>query len=113
MVDIYLARNTLFHLLKESLWSRNIYTLLVKPVKQYTAKFNAKVALEATKDDKPLSEISSKYDVQPNQVRQWKKELLNNLPDIFFGKRKKMKQQQEHYEAKLFEEIGRLKIEVD
>lgn len=81
--------------------------------KSYTAEFKAKVALEATKGDKPLSEIASKYGVHPNQVGQWKKELLNNLPDIFSGKRKKREKQQEHNEARLFEEIGRLKVEVD
>ncbi len=81
--------------------------------KSYTAEFKAKVALEATKGDKPLFELASKYDVHPNQIRQWKKELLNNLPDIFSGKKTKQEKQQEHNEAKLFEEIGRLKVEVD
>ena len=81
--------------------------------KSYTAEFKAKVALEAVKGDKPLSELASKYDVHPSQVRQWKKELLSNLPDIFSGKKKKREKQQEHNESKLFEEIGRLKVEVD
>ena len=46
-------------------------------------------------------------------MRQWKKELLSNLPDIFSGKKKKREKQQEHNESKLFEEIGRFKVEVD
>ena len=57
--------------------------------KSYTAEFKAKVVLEAVKGDKPLSELASKHDVHPSQVRQWKKELLSNLPDIFYGKKKK------------------------
>lgn len=81
--------------------------------KTYTAAFKAKVALEAVKGDKPLSELSSKYDVHPSQVRQWKKEMLGALPDIFSGKKKKVEKQREHNESKLFEEIGRLKVEVD
>ena len=81
--------------------------------KSYTAEFKAKVALEAVKGDKPLSELASKYDVHPSQVTQWKKDLLSNLPDIFSGKKKKQEKQREHTEAKLFEEIGRLKVEVD
>ncbi len=47
--------------------------------KSYTAEFKAKVALEATKGDKPLFEIASKYDVHPNQVGQWKKNCLITL----------------------------------
>ncbi len=81
--------------------------------KSYTAEFKAKVALEAVKGDKQFSELAFKYDVHPSQVTQWKKDLLSNLPDIFSSKKKKQEKQREHTEAKLFEEIGRLKVEVN
>ena len=80
--------------------------------KSYTAEFKAKVVLEAVRGDKSLAELSSKYDIHPSQVRQWKKEMLSGLPDIFSGKKKREKQN-EHNESRLIEKIGRLEVEVD
>ena len=81
--------------------------------KSYTAEFKAKVALEAVRGDKSLAELSSKYDIHPSQVRQWKNDMLSGLPDIFSGKKKKREKQNEHNESKLFEKIGRLEVDVD
>lgn len=81
--------------------------------KSFTAEFKAKVALEAVRGDRPITEIASKYEVHANQVRQWKKEMVLHLPDIFSGKKKRVEKQRDQNEAKLFEQIGRLKVEVD
>jgi len=42
--------------------------------------FKAKVAIEAIKGEKTINEIASIYEVHPNQVRQWKKQALEQLP---------------------------------
>ena len=53
--------------------------------KQYEAAFKARVALEAVKGEKTISQVASEYGVHPNQVRQWKEHLLRVLPGIFTG----------------------------
>lgn len=81
--------------------------------KIYTAAFKAKVALEAVKGDKSLAELAAKFEVHPNQIGQWKKALLAGLPEVFSDKRRKREERAEDETAKLYEEIGRLKVERD
>ena len=81
--------------------------------RSFSADFKARVALEAIKGDRTLSELASHYEVHPNQIRSWKKQLLEEMSGIFSDKRRKEKQVDEGDKAKLYEEIGRLKIEVD
>jgi len=81
--------------------------------KSFSADFKARVALEAIKGEKSLSALASHYEVHPNQIRTWKKRLLEEVPGIFSDKRRKEKQTEDSDKAKLFEEIGRLKIEND
>lgn len=44
--------------------------------KQYSAEFKAKVALEAIKGNKTINELASGFEVHPNQITQWKKQVL-------------------------------------
>lgn len=81
--------------------------------KSYSAAFKAKVALEAAKGDRSLSELASKYEVHPNQIGQWRKALLAGLPEVFSDKRRKRDEDTEQEKARLYEEIGRLKVELD
>jgi transposase-like protein len=81
--------------------------------KSYTADFKARVALEAIKGERSISELASHYEVHPNQVTSWKKQLLEEMSGIFSDKRKREKLAEEDDKSKLYEEIGRLKIEVD
>jgi len=56
--------------------------------RKYTSQFKAKVASEAAKGDKTISQIASVYGLHPQQVRVWKKEFLENLHLVL---RKKIK----------------------
>jgi len=51
--------------------------------KSYDAAFKAKVAIEAIKEQRTISEIASDYKVHPNQVGKWRKQALEELGDIF------------------------------
>jgi len=51
--------------------------------KRYNASFKAKVALEAIRGERTIAEISSESGVHPNQISKWKKQALEELPDIF------------------------------
>lgn len=80
--------------------------------KSYTAKFKAKVALEAVRGEQTISEIASKYEIHPNQVSSWKTKFMENLPDIFVDKRtKKAKKQNEKKSDELYKKIGQLEVE--
>lgn len=77
-----------------------------------SASFKKKVALEALKEDKTLSQIASQYGVHPIQVSKWKKELLDGAEGIFEDKRNRRKEEgvaREDLERK----IGQLTVELD
>ena len=81
--------------------------------KSYSAEFKAKVALEAVKGDRSLAELASSYEVHPTQIGQWRKALVAGLPEVFSEKRRRKQQGDEDEKARLYEEIGRLKVELD
>ena len=86
---------------------------MVNMRKSYDATFRAKVALEAVKGEKTLAELSSEFGVHPNQIRNWRKQLLEMLPDLFTDRRKKRDKDQEGLISELYRQIGQLKVELD
>lgn len=80
--------------------------------RQFSAKFKAKVAVEAIKGVKTLAELSTAYKVHPNQISTWKKQLLCNAPELFSSGKKRQPKSEEEITAPLYEEIGRLKMDV-
>jgi transposase len=56
-----------------------------RPRRNHSAAFKAKVALEAVKGDKTVAEIAHKHDVHPNQVTEWRRQLLDRAVDVFGG----------------------------
>jgi putative transposase len=81
--------------------------------RKHSATFKAKVALEAVKNEKTLAQLSSQYEVHPNQISQWKKRFLSEMSGIFSGKQKKVEKDSEALEAELYRQIGQLKVELD
>ncbi len=63
--------------------------------RNHSAAFKAKVALAAAKGDKTIAELASEYEVHPNQITQWKKQLLELLPEIFSRRRRNEQHEQE------------------
>jgi transposase-like protein len=90
------------------MWRVNV----TKQRRQFSAKFKFQVALEALKELKTINEIASQYEVHPTQVKQWKKQLQEEGADIFNEQAAKQQQAQAGMEANLYEQIGRLKMEV-
>ena len=57
--------------------------------KRYSAEFKAQLALEVIKGEKTANEIASQHSVHPTMLPQWKKQLLENAPDLSVDKRSK------------------------
>jgi transposase-like protein len=84
-----------------------------KIMKKFDAQLKAKVALEAIKGERTLAEIGSIYEVHPNLVGQWLKQLLEQAAEIFSSKREHDKAESEKLQAELYQQIGQLKVELD
>jgi len=86
---------------------------MAKKKTRRTKDFKFKVALEAIKGDKQISEIASEYNVHPQQVSEWKKKLLNNGQELFSTQSDKdLKLMKKHNET-LYKRIGQLSVESD
>ena len=78
--------------------------------KQYTDQFKFKVALEAIKGLATINELASRFQVHPNQVRNWKKKLEGEGSMVFERKSGKHHQGLSTDEAELYEQIGSTSI---
>jgi transposase-like protein len=85
---------------------------MTKKRRTYGASFKARVALAAFRGDKTTAQLASKFGVHGNQISSWKKRLLEGAADIFADSRRR-KEEPSAKEEELFEQIGRLKMEVE
>jgi transposase len=81
--------------------------------RSYTESFEAKVGLEAIRGGKTVNEIGQAYGVDPVQVGQWKKEILERAETHFETKRGPKKAEDLGEPERLYGEIGRLTMELD
>ena len=81
--------------------------------KRHSASFKAKVALEAAKQTKTVAELAKAFQVHPVQISQWKKQLLDGVDSLFRDGRKREQEDGQAVQAELYEQIGRLKMEVE
>ncbi len=81
--------------------------------RNHSAQFKAKVALEALKGAKTTDELGALYEVHPTQITKWKKRLVSEAQGIFSDQRKRAENDDEALRARLYQEIGQLKVELD
>jgi len=81
--------------------------------KQYSPKFKARVAIEAIRGEKTLSQLGSQFKVHPIQIAKWRKSALEQLPELFVDGRSRKRSDDDGDKDALYEEIGRLKMELD
>ena len=82
-----------------------------RKVQKRSAKFKLRVGLEAIKGQKTLNEIASTYEVNPSLISKWKKQIIEQGDEIFKSSVPQAVAA-ENQEAKLYEQIGRLKMEL-
>ncbi len=71
-----------------------------------------KVVLDVLAGNKTMSQIASDHGVHPTQIKEWKAQALEAMGERF-GQRRGRKGEEEKPEARLYEEIGRLKVDLD
>jgi transposase-like protein len=81
--------------------------------KKHSNEFKARVALEAVKGVKTLSELSSAYGVHSTVIAMWKRHLVDGAPVVFNRGVGTSVRTEEELTAPLYEQIGRLQMEVD
>ena len=80
--------------------------------RRFSASFKARVALAAVKGDKTTAQLASQYGVYANQISAWKKQLLGGAAELFADGRGRQ-QEAAACEEELYEQIGRLKMELE
>jgi len=81
--------------------------------RSFSAEFKAKLALEAIKGQKSLSDLAGEHQVHPNQITTWKKQLLEMLPEVFGRRREEDAAARQELVDRLYQQIGQLKVELD
>jgi transposase-like protein len=81
--------------------------------KTHTPQFKVKVALDAIRGLKTSSELENQYQIHPVQIAKWKKQAIEGLPEVFQRSKSKKAKSEEEITSPLYEEIGRLKMELD
>ena len=85
----------------------------MKKRQSFDKAFKAKVVLEAFREEMTLQEIANKYGVHSNQISLWKKQAIENLPEIFEKQNKKTEEerQAENQYDEALKTLGAMKIE--
>ena len=81
--------------------------------RRFDSAFKAKVALEAVREHRTVNELAKQFQVHPNQVTLWKKQLLAGAEQVFEAGGAKSVKSDEPEAAELYEQIGRLKVELE
>jgi len=80
----------------------------------HSPEFKAKVAMEAISGRKSIQESAADHAIHPIQVSQWKRQLLDGASELFTrAKKSKDKEEGQAKEAELFQQIGRLQMELE
>jgi len=84
-----------------------------RPRRNHGSAFKAKVAIAAIKGEKMLAELAEQFDVHPNQITQWKTQLLEKASDTFATAAERAQSEQGPSVADLQAKIGQLVMEND
>ena len=85
----------------------------MKKRKAYDNQFKARVALEVIKGERTISEIASQFEVHPNQITKWKKQLLENVSGVFSRKKDPEIDELKSLNEELYKKIGKQNIELE
>ena len=82
--------------------------------RRFVSSFKAKVAIEAVKEIRTISELAKKHKLHATQINLWKKQLLEGVESVFEGDGKEPNPSSDEPNAsELYEQIGRLKVQLE
>ncbi len=81
--------------------------------KQHSPQFKARVAIEAIRGEKTLSQLGSQFKLHPIQIAKWRRLALEQMPELFVDGRTRKTPNADADSDALYQEIGRLKVELD
>ena len=85
----------------------------MKKRRQFSAEFKARVARAALKEQQTIAELAARYEVHPNQISKWKKQLIDGLPNLFSHRLEGDRKAEEALKDRLYRQIGQLQVELD
>lgn len=83
-----------------------------KARRKHSAAFKSKVAIEALKERETLSQLGAKYNLNPVQITNWKKQLLDRSAELFEASGSKPDDKEALIEE-LYKKIGQYQVELD
>ena len=86
---------------------------MLKGRRKDSPAFKAKVALEAVKGEETVAQLAARYEVHPGQIQAWKKALCEGAAGVFGKDQEKKAKNDAAMVARLYQEIGQLKVERD
>ena len=86
---------------------------MTKNRRKHSPSFKARVALEALKGDETIAELANRFEVHPSQIRKWKQSLAEDAAGIFGDDQAQKKKDDANLVARLYQQIGQLKVERD
>ena len=86
---------------------------MTKNRRKHSPSFKARVALEALKGEETIAELANRFEVHPSQIRKWKNSLAEGAAGIFGGDQVQKKKNDAELVARLYQQIGQLKVERD
>ena len=86
--------------------------------RKYSSEFKTKLVLEVLREEQTLGEIAAKYEINPNQITNWKREFLEKAPKVFDEtkndrERRRAERETADKEARMLKTIGQLTMERD
>ncbi len=81
--------------------------------RQHGSEFKAQVALAALKEQQTIQELAKRFVIHTSQIQDWKRRLIDGAAEIFQSPHEKAVAQDEPSVAELYEEIGRLKVQLE
>lgn len=81
--------------------------------RQHRSDFKAQVALAALKEQQTIQELAKRFTIHTSQIQEWKRRLVEGAAEIFQSVQEKTAARDEPSVAELYEEIGRLKVQLE